>query len=149
MKSIVAFLLLSGNALAADKEYIDYNFDGVADYRIYRESDGKMHFYDIFLYSPSTKKYQKSDILSGLFNPSPDSKLKEIHCIAPGGHSGGIFYREDYAWKDDALTFLRTVQQTDKQVDGNLVYVRVTSVIRNGKPFVDDIQILNPQELRK
>lgn len=126
---------------AQERETGDFNFDGHQDYRVFRSSDGKRHFYDHFLFDPKTKKHMLSTELSSLFNPVFDSKTREIHCIWPGGHSGAIFYEEDYAWQNGKLTFLRTVRQTDVDFgDGRIRYVRVTSVLDEGKPKIETIE---------
>lgn len=142
-------LVLGTTASAAEKEYLDYNFDGVADYRIFRESNGKQHFYDIFLFNPKTKKYLKSVELSRLYNPSPDPETKEIHCRWPGGHSGAIFSDEVYQWKGNNLVYLRSVGQSNYTVDGKMVYIRVTYSLEDGKPKLEKLEIFKPEELIK
>ena len=148
---IIAFLamLIPSMALASEKEYFDYNFDGHDDYRIYRESDGKQHFYDIFLFDPASGKFIRSDQLSHLYNPSPDPKTKEIHCRWPGGHSGAIFSEEIYRWKDNRLEYIRSVGQSNYSIDGKTFYIRTTLSLVDGRPSLQDLQIFKPEELRK
>ncbi len=126
---------------AAERETGDYNFDGHEDYRVYRESNGKQHYYDFYLFDPRTKKYVHSKELSELPNPMFDVATKEIHCIWPCGHSGSLFGREDYMWEGTRLVLLRVVAQTDIDFkDGQTRYVRVTASIKDGKPFIDSIE---------
>jgi hypothetical protein len=144
LKTIFLALLLSATQLstyAAERERGDYNFDGHEDYRVYRESNGKQHYYDHFLYEPRTKKYVRSEALSALFNPQFDADTKEIRCIWPGGHSGKIFYREDYKWQGSRLALLRVIKQTDVEFGpGDFRYVRVTTTLKEGKPSIDSIE---------
>lgn len=148
---IVTFLvmLIPSMVFASEKEYLDYNFDGHNDYRIYRESDGKRHFYDIFLFDPASDKYIQSDQLSRLCNPSPDPKAKEIHCRWPGGHSGAIFSEEIYRWKDNRLEYIRSVGQSNYSIDGKIFYIRTTLSLVDDRPSLQDLQIFKPEELRK
>ena len=139
----LALLLLTAQVSidAAERDRGDYNFDGHGDYRVYRESNGKQHYYDHFLYDPDTKKYVRSEALSALFNPQFDADIKEIHCIWPGGHSGKIFYREDYKWQGSRLALLRVIKQTDVEFGpGDFRFVRVTTTLKEGKPSIDAIE---------
>ena len=133
---------------AADRETGDYNFDGHEDYREYRESNGKEHYYDFYLYNPLTKKYVYSDELSGLCNPSFDSSKKEIHCIWPGGHSGALYSEEDYKWQGKHLVLIRVITQTDVDFqDGKSHFVRVIATIEDGKPCIQSIEpVITPNE---
>ncbi len=136
---VLAFLL--SQAIAAERETGDFNFDGHKDYRVLRESNGKMHFYDHYLFDPKTNKYAHCKELSSLFNPSFDPKIREIHCVWPGGHSGGIFYEEDFAWKNGKLVFLRSIKQDEVDFgDGQPRYVRVTATLEDGKPKIVSIE---------
>jgi hypothetical protein len=126
---------------AAERETGDYNFDGHQDYRVFRESDGRLHFYDFYLFDPRTKKYVLSKELSQLFNPQFDAATKEIHCFSPGGHGGAIFIREDYRWEDKRLVFVRVIQQTDISFEvGSYGYIRVTATLKDGKPVIESIE---------
>lgn len=142
-------MLVPNMLLAAEKEYFDYNFDGHNDYRIYRESNGKQHFYDIFLFDPRSGAFTQSDQLSHLYNPSPDPKNKEIHCRWPGGHSGAIFSDEIYRWKDGSLEYLRSVGQRNYTIDGKIFYIRTTLCLQDGWPSLQDLQIFKPEDLQK
>ncbi|MDZ4287080.1 MAG: hypothetical protein U0984_03935 [Prosthecobacter sp.] len=138
---IFLFAAATGALRGGDRETGDYNFDGHNDYRVYRESNGKQHFYDHYLFDPRTKKFIRSALLSELINPQFIAATKEIHCIWPGGHSGKIFYREDYQWQGKRLAFLRVIRQDSVNYgDGSVRYVRVTTTLENGKPSIQSIE---------
>jgi len=145
MKAIALFITLtmSASVFAEDKkEYADYNFDGHQDYRVLRESNGKQHYFDVFLFDGKTKQFVKNEALSHVFNPEPDAKTKEIRCRASGGHSGAIYIEEVYRWKGNGLELIHTVQQTNLMVGGKIRYVRVTMEVVDGSPHVSKLEML-------
>jgi hypothetical protein len=144
LKKVLLFWVLLAiplSTFAAEREIGDYNFDGHADYRLYRKSNGKQHYYDHYLYDPQTKQHAVSGALSALFNPQFEPDTKEIHCIWPGGHSGKIFYREDYRWRGSRLVLLRVIKQTNVEfAPRDFRYIRVTTTLKEGKPSIDSIE---------
>lgn len=147
MRIAFACLLIATSLYAAEPEVKDYNFDCHDDYRVYRESNGKLHYYDIYLFDQSTGRYVLHDQLSHLYNPEPDADSKEIRCLFPGGHSGALFGRIDYRWEDNQLVYVRSVAQTNVDFkDGKVHYIRVTMILRDGAPGIESIEAVTPFE---
>lgn len=146
MKSIHILLLIfiPCALLSSEKEFLDYNFDGHEDYRIWRESNGRLGFYDIYIYSQEKNKYEKHSDLSKLFNPVPLQEKKEIECFWPGGHSSLIHYIEVYEWKENELKLKHVVRQTDIRINGEIHYVRVIARIDGEKPRIESIEHIGP-----
>ena len=145
MRIICQFLLLflPGLLLAADKEYFDYNFDGHPDYRILRERNGRLAYYDIHLFLTESRTYVKNSALSELYNPVPNAESKEIECFWPGGHASMIYHLEIYHWEGQKLKLSRVVDQDYVNDGAKGKYVRVTTSLREGKPRVDEIEIVD------
>lgn len=144
---IIHFLILTFSPLfllGAEKQFFDYNFDGHDDYRIKRETDGRLVYYDVYLYSDLKKGYERHAGLSELYNPLPNKDKKEIECFWSGGHSGLIYSMEVYEWKGADLVIKHVVRQTDIKVGESLHYIRVTSSVVDGKPRINDIEHINP-----
>jgi len=147
MKFIYGMLLICTplSLLGAEKEYFDFNFDGHDDYRIWRESDGRLAYYDIYLYSEEKKEFVKHEGLSKLYNPVPKKDEKEIECFWPGGHSGLIYTAEVYEWKEDHLRFKHLVSQFPNSHKEVTLYVRLTTTVVDSKPRVDKVEYIDPE----
>jgi len=138
--------LLPSLLLGADREYFDFNFDGESDYRLWRESNGRLGYYDVYLYSQKAGDFVKHEGLSRLFNPVPKASERTIECFWPGGHAGAIHYIEVYEWDANRLLLKQIVRQTDITVDGRRHYVRVTASVVDGKPHIDQIEHIDPEQ---
>ena len=148
MKIALTILLLAASCHAAERIDADYNFDGHKDYALLRESNGKQHYWDVYLFDPRSGKHILHEQLSHLPNPQPDTASMEIRCIYPGGHSGALFGREDYKWAGDHLVYVRSVTQTTVDLkDGKTHYVRITFTLRDdGKPIVESVKAVTSGE---
>ena len=138
-------------ALAGERVSGDFNFDGYPDYRVERSTSGELHYSDFYLYDPQEKKNVFSKEFSEtLFNPVFDSGKKEIHCIAPGGKNPALFYEEDYRVEENnTLKLVRMIRQEKLDMkDGQLHYVRVAISMQSGKPEVESITALEPDEVK-
>lgn len=145
MRSIYHLLLflIPCVLLGEEKEFLDYNFDGHADYRVFRELNGRVAYFDIYLYSTQSKSFQKSAALSELFSPKPNPETKEIECFWPGGHASMIYYMEIYEWVGEELKISRVVKQDYIVSEGEGKYVRVTASQNEGKPRIDEIEYVD------
>ncbi|MEM7791166.1 MAG: hypothetical protein AAF546_07185 [Verrucomicrobiota bacterium] len=128
--------LLSGKY----KQYFDYNFDGYDDYRVWRESDGRLAYYDIYLYLENKKEFEKHLGLSQLYNPTPNKEKKEVECFWPGGHASLIHSTEVYVWEGKILKLSRVTSQDYVKVGDAWEYIRVTASIHEGKPRIEKIE---------
>jgi hypothetical protein len=148
MKIALATLFLAASCYAAERIVADYNFDGHPDYATLRESNGKQHYWDVYLFDPATGKHVRHNQLSHLANPQPDVASKEVRCIYPGGHSGALFGREDYKWEGDHLVYVRSVAQTRLDLkDGKIHYIRITFTLgEDGKPTMQSAEAVTPGE---
>lgn len=133
--------------IGEEKQYFDYNFDGHKDYRIWRESDGRLAYYDIYLYSEDKKGFERHSGLSQLYNPSPDEEKKEIECFWPAGHASMIHSTEVYVWEGKSLKLSRVTSQDYVKIGETWEYIRVTASIYEGKPRIEIIEYI-PQILK-
>jgi hypothetical protein len=142
MKTLYSLLpmILPLFLFGSEKEFLDYNFDGTLDYRIWRESNGRLAYYDVYLFSKEKNVFEKHLGLSQLYNPIPNEKSKEIECIWPAGHSGMIYTKEIYVWDGEKVKLSRTQKQENVRIGKKWEYIRVSASIFEGKPRVEKIE---------
>ncbi len=140
----LALYVVSALLSAEEGVFWDYNFDGHEDRRIWRESDGRLGYYDIYLYSEKTKSFEKHAVLSGLHNPIPNQETRQIECFWPGGHAGMIYRMQLYAWDGDELSLEKAITQDHIKVGEVWEYIKVTVVVADGMPRIELIEHIEP-----
>ncbi len=143
---IIAASLLAGSLSSGQetREEYDFNFDGHPDFRSKTLEDGKADQYDVYLFNPETKSFERDPVLAGAINPKPDEEHKQVRCIFPGGHSGAIYNGTVFNWDGKSFKFAYSVRQTDITIDGKIVYVCVKAKLENGAPVIQSIERIKP-----
>lgn len=141
MKPILIAIALTLAARAEEvREPMDFNFDGVMDYRVKVLENGKADLYDVYIAKKADGDFVKDHTLSGVINPKPDPESQTIRCLWPGGHSGMLYSADIYRWSAGKAEWFQTQKQTDLLIDGKLIYVRVTSEVRDSKAVITSVE---------
>jgi len=144
-KLLTILLLFSATNTYADREKFDFNFDGHMDYRVLTESNAKSSLFDVFIFNPKLGKHVKDTTLSGLIYPYPDKKAKRVNSIFTGGHSGALFTGTIYTWNGNGFEYAFSVKQETVKIDGKTHYIRVKSMLVDGKPSIFSIEQGDPE----
>jgi hypothetical protein len=126
------------SVLGKDGMFLDYNFDLYDDIaiRFLNEQNNKAvnGYYNIFLFNPSTKIFEK--YYQALENPYPVKEFKIVRC----GYSYSAFNQnlmeEYYEWVKGKLVLIKTVQSIflEDESDENMARFNVTTTYyKNGK----------------
>lgn len=110
---------------------VDINFDGYADIKLLSWWGGTGNKgYNWWLFNPKSGTFVYQQELSGLSNPVPNPKTKEITTYSKGGMAGMVYGQETYRFDGDRLVLMRSVEQN--WVDEKKHFVKVTRERKNG-----------------
>jgi hypothetical protein len=123
----------------------DYNFDGYGDLALETASKQGNASYCIWLFNPKTKRFEFSQQLSQLTNPSPDAKTRTVVSYSKG-ECEPCYHRETYRWSKGQLVPVReeSVAPADLglQLPGGCGWLRTVREEKNGKMvFVSRSQV--------
>lgn len=77
--------------------------------------------------------------MSGTIKPWPKEEHDVVECTWSGGHSGTLYTKEIYRWDGDEFRFVAAVRQECVQAGEKMIYVRVRSELRDGRPVVTEV----------
>lgn len=112
--------------------FVDFNFDGFLDFRIYSAplSSEKNHVFAYYLYDRQRGDFQFSEILSQTTNLQVDAENGTIQTFNTTGHDGMVFRSSTYIFRKDEMVELSRQQQDFLPDLG--VYVLEYYQLRNG-----------------
>jgi len=123
----------------------DYNFDGHGDLALETAFKNGNASYCIWLYDPETKRFEFSQPLSQLTNPSPDAKTRTVISYSKG-ECEPCYRRESYRWSKGQLVPVReesiTPAELGLQLPGGCGWLHTVREEKNGKmEFVSRSQV--------
>ena len=123
----------------------DYNFDGRGDLALETAFKNGNASYCIWLYNPKTKRFEFSQTLSQLTNPSPDAKTHTVVSYSKG-ECEPCYHRETYRWSKGQLVPVReesiTPAEVGLQLPGGCGWLHTVREEKNGKmEFVSRSQV--------
>jgi hypothetical protein len=123
----------------------DYNFDGHGDLALETASKQGNASYCIWLFDPKTRRFEFSQQLSQLTNPSPDPKTHTVIAYSKG-ECQPCYHRESYRWSKGQLVPVReeSIAPADLglQLPGGCGWLHTVKEEKNGKMvFVSRSQV--------
>ena len=125
--------------------YADYNFDGHSDLALETAFKQENASYCIWLFNPKTRRFEESQQLSQLTNPSPDVKTHTVISYSKG-ECEPCYHRESYRWSNGQLVPVReeSIAPADLglQAPGGCGWLHTVREEKNGKMvFVSRSQV--------
>lgn len=115
----------------------DLNFDGYYDLLLQTNSKDDNLSFCVWLYNPSTHRFDDSPALSALVNPRPNPEDHTVTSFLNQGCQGGCHETRTFKWIKGQLHLVRVETQTQMQlapVSGpGCMYVLIVEEERKGK----------------
>jgi hypothetical protein len=132
-------------SLVGNIYYADYNFDGHSDLALETASKQGNASYCIWLFNPNTRRFEFSQQLSQLTNPSPDAQTHTVISYSKG-ECQPCYHRESYRWSNGQLMPVReeSIAPADLglQAPGGCGWLHTVREEKNGKMvFVSRSQV--------
>lgn len=126
------------SVLGKEGMFLDYNFDSYDDIaiRFMNEPNNKAvnGYYDIFLFNPTTQKFEK--YIEAFNNPYPEKDDKRVRCWEAYSAYNQNLLEEYYEWVEGKLVLKESVQSTflEDKSDDDISRIKVTTTYyENGK----------------
>jgi hypothetical protein len=116
--------------------YTDYNFDGYSDLALETAFKDGNASYCVWLYNPRTGRFEFSQQLSQLINPSPDANTQRVISYSKG-ECEPCYHRESFRWSNGQLVPVReesiTPAEMGLQLPGGCGWLHTVRVEKDGK----------------